>query len=86
MEYRETASEEFQIPDQRTDRKLTFSFRLRVPAQLVDATPCRILLRQRSCGRTICLAVVGQYPARAALRLVQPYERFWRLFSMSGRF
>jgi hypothetical protein len=50
MEYRETASEEFQIPDQRTDRKLTFSFRLRVPAQLVDATPCRTLLRQRSWG------------------------------------
>src|SRR5271167_2878783 len=44
--------------------------RLLLPAQPVDATPSSTLIRQCLRGRTNCLAVLDQNPARAAFRLV----------------
>jgi hypothetical protein len=41
-----------------------------VPAQPVDATPSSALIQQRFCGRTTCLASLGQNLARAAFLLV----------------
>jgi hypothetical protein len=38
-----------------------------LPAQPVDATPSRALIRQCLRGATICLAVLGQNPARASV-------------------
>jgi len=45
---------------------------LTLPAQPVDATPFSVLIRQCLRGETICLAELGQNPARTAFRLVQP--------------
>jgi len=41
-----------------------------LPTQPVDATPSSVLIRQCLRGTTICLAVLGQNPARAPFRLI----------------
>jgi hypothetical protein len=54
----------------KNDRQVSRHVRLMLPAQPVDATPSSALIRQCFGGRTICLALLDQNPARAAFLLV----------------